>query len=200
VTEIREEIEASTARFISELGDVSEAQRHACKRAAERVALADALRRRALSGAEIDIADLVKLEDMADAAVAALRLPATGPKVQALQVTFVDPRTNHLPDGELQRLQDLLRKIEEGADGEAAIMAHQRAEVEALRSEIRSLQAQVESGACEIECLKATCASGEQIPHPEPRQSQGETSGKSSSNVVPLSRGHVRYLRDTPPV
>src|SRR6516162_8549383 len=62
VTEIREEIEASTARFISELGDVSEAQRNACKRAAERVALADALRRRALSGAEIDIADLVKLE------------------------------------------------------------------------------------------------------------------------------------------
>ena len=115
MTEIREEIEASTARFISELGDVSEAQRHACKRAAERVALADALRRRALSGAEIDIADLVKLEDMADAAVAALRLPATGPKVQALQVTFVDPRTNNLPDGELQRLQDLLRKIEEGA-------------------------------------------------------------------------------------
>jgi hypothetical protein len=88
-----DEVRDCMARYIAALGGddaVTDEQRAACKRAAELVTLATALRYKALAGKEVAVAEFVRVEDLADEAVSRLMLPkAKVAEPKGLEVAFV---------------------------------------------------------------------------------------------------------------
>jgi hypothetical protein len=91
---VGDEVRDCMARYVDALGgddQVTDEQRAACKRAAELVTLATALRYKALGGREVDVSEFVRVEDLAADAVSRLMLPkakTSGPT--SLDVVFVN--------------------------------------------------------------------------------------------------------------
>jgi hypothetical protein len=98
---------------------IDAAQRAACRRAGELVALAASLRDRAMDGAGIDIGELAKVEQLANEAVAALSLPKVPGAVTAIQVELVPSRHEMDATDELkaenERLRQRLAALESGS-------------------------------------------------------------------------------------
>jgi len=64
-----------TAQYLTALGDVSPDQRERCERAAQLVALAEDVRRKALAGRSVSLEDVIRVENAADRARRAIGLP-----------------------------------------------------------------------------------------------------------------------------
>jgi len=68
-----------TAGYLAAMGDNASAdQRERCERAAQLVALAEDVRRKALTGRSISLDDVIRVENAADRARRGLGLPAIG--------------------------------------------------------------------------------------------------------------------------
>ena len=103
---IRALSEAHAKRLKAAFGEMllTDAKASACERCADLLALAEHYRSKLIDAEAGDIEKLLRLETLADAAVAALGLPATPtkPVVGALEITFVDDA--------YMRLQSLLQE------------------------------------------------------------------------------------------
>ena len=112
MTDTNAEIAEHVTRFVAALGgddNVTGAHRVAIRRASELAVLASSLRLQALSGAGIDIAELTKIEAMADEAVGRLNIPAAPAKAtEPLRVEFVEPRLSRLSDEELSIMEAIV--------------------------------------------------------------------------------------------
>jgi hypothetical protein len=172
-----DDIISATARFVAAFGTgISEAQRHACRRVAERVVLDDRYRARALAGERIDLGHLLALGSAADAAVAALGLPATPtkPVVRGLEITFVDDA--------YMRLQSLLQETHPDFVVPAVMeeLANQLAMTEA---ELNKAREATEAAERELQRVRAEMAPPLELRVVEPRHDSG---GPSPAAPTPV--------------
>jgi hypothetical protein len=167
-------------------------------RTAELLALAQSMRGRIIAEGKGDLAALVRTEELAAAALAALNvptIPATPP--QPLEVEFIDPRLDKLSDEQLARLEEIVAvmdgkaPVEEPPSAEQIALATLRDENERLYREIEGLHRHYSSVIREYErarCERANAsgAPDQQTSLPEPSLGHGEAPERPSSNVVRL--------------
>jgi hypothetical protein len=139
---VRDLADGHVKRLTEAFGDgITELQRTQVHRAAELLALATAMRGNAVDGSGVDLAELVKVEAMADEAVGKLDIPAPLSKpVEPLTVKFIAPRLDHLSDTELDELERLCAKLRDGP-GDDVPDGNDDATAAELRSQVRELLA-----------------------------------------------------------
>jgi hypothetical protein len=183
-----DEIAELANRYIDALGgDLSDLQRDSCRRAAELTTLAARVRRSALDGAGFDLTELARLEDMATAAVEALRLPAVRHGPKELQVRFVGNATAKLSDGVIEQLEHLLSVDDDTAQGMAAKYL---AEIDRLQSALADSSAALEAARNEAADAKreiehAANAAARTVERQKPLQ-RTPPSGVACGDIMPM--------------
>jgi hypothetical protein len=180
-----------TARLTAAFGpDITPAKTAECARAGQLLAIADMIRTRLIDEGVADFSSLISAEQMADMAVAQLRLPPVAkPKVGRIQVTYVSRF-----DGKLENLLKELRP--ELAESELIRELGQR--ITELEGENEALKNAVAVLERECAALRVSGQLAEEKPHPEPPEGQQMASGMLS-NVVsfdPRGNGSAIVNRD----
>jgi hypothetical protein len=151
------------AAFGNELTDAKTA---ACERTADLLALSEHFRTKLVDAESGDIEKLLRLEAIADAAVAALAIPAKPPATpEPLQVIFVDDF--------YMRLKSLLKETHPD-HVTSALVEELSGRITELEGELKQAQLAAESAASELARARAEMVTLTEITKPEPRLSHGD--------------------------
>jgi hypothetical protein len=147
---IGEAVRVATDALLASLSNPDEATRQAVVRAAELRVLAQEARASALAGHSVIISDIVRLEDLADAAYRALGIVERKPhQVDELTIRFVGGqgcRANELNSEEFERMSALLKRIDgidtsdpavAGSDLETALLTIEKLRLENVEQSLR---------------------------------------------------------------
>jgi hypothetical protein len=114
--DITAKVERMSEMLLSAVDSPDEALRQRVRHASELGALAGAYREQALSGIEVDIADLVRLETLAAESRSSLGIPERKPECNRLVIEFVTGdgvlEERLARNSEILRLKDIIRKLE----------------------------------------------------------------------------------------
>lgn len=187
MTDIRALADAHTSRLIEALGgDVTEVQKATVARAGELLGLASAMRAKLIADGAGDLAALMKCEQLAQDAVAALRIPAApAPKPEPLHVVFCSEFDT--------KLSRLLKDRPDLTRDELVGELSQRVAI--IEEERNAARAALESARRALEEMQAAA----EISHHGPIAGRGGASGERSGKVVPLRTPSPSWeLSDSP--